>query len=129
MTDDPFNDTLEGAPVAVRGKSQIRAAEANALRKSPQYKKLKAEFRAQCARKRWPDGTIGERCWLCGDAIEYTLDYPHPYSWSLDHAITIKENPALAMDPLNFRPSHLDCNVGRGTDEPKLDLGSPSEVW
>lgn len=371
---DEYADTPETAPSAPRGQSAKRASEANALRKSPQFKRLKSEFRAACSRKRWPDGSFGESCWLCGDTIDYafclvpntpvllpdltwqpigslrsgdiviafdeqppgdgqmrkfkparvnsTLEmtadclevttsdgrqticsdghrwlvlsgktlrwkqaknlnpgdllisvgkvwstdqsreggylagifdgeghigktlrslgfaqlpgpvldrslaalkelsfdyaayprsrdevvnvvirggqweslrllgmvrpsrllekssliwdgaavnksgaskisvvgvqplgvrtvvaldtsestfiangflshnsYPHPYSWSLDHAITVKENPNLVMDPLNFRASHLDCNVGRGTDDPKLDLGTPSETW
>lgn len=55
--------------------------------------------------------------------------YPHPYSFSLDHAITVKERPELALDPLNFRASHLDCNIARGTDDPKIDIGTPSELW
>jgi len=124
-----YNDTLETAPSVPKGATAKRASDANAIRKSPLYKKLKSEFRAACARKRFPDGGVGEPCWLCGDSIDYKMGYPHPYSWSLDHAVTVKENPGLAMDPLNFRASHLDCNVGRGTDDPKLDLGTPSEAW
>jgi hypothetical protein len=129
MTKDEYADTPETAPVVARGKSAIRATEAKALRRSPQFKRMKSEFRAACSRKRWPDGGVGEPCWLCGDKIDYRLDYPHPYSWSLDHAITVKENPGLVMDPLNFRSSHLDCNIGRGTDDPKMDIGTPSETW
>lgn len=65
----------------------------------------------------------------CNSDIDYKLAYPHPYSWSLDHAITVKERPDLLLDPLNFRHSHHDCNQQRGTDDPKLDIGEPSEVW
>lgn len=65
----------------------------------------------------------------CGRSIDFRLQYPHPYSWSLDHAVTVKEAPQLIMDPNNFRSSCLDCNTERGTDDPKLDLGIPSECW
>lgn len=130
MSDDElFNDTPETAPSLPRGKSSLRAEAINQLRKSPQYKKLRNEFRAACARKRWPDGAIGEPCWLCNGTIDYQLKHPHPYAWTLDHAVTVKENPDLILDPLNFRAAHSDCNLGRGTDDPPIDLGVPSEVW
>ncbi len=35
----------------------------------------------------------------------------------------------MRRDPLNFRHSHYDCNIGRGTDEPSIDIGEPSEIW
>ena len=120
-----LNDTQETAPSAPKGKTSLRAAEINQLRHSPQYKRLRTEFRAACAWKR-PDR---EPCWLCNGNIDYQLKHPHPYAWSLDHAVTVKENPDLMLDPLNFRAAHSDCNIGRGTDDPPIDLGVPSEVW
>ena len=129
MSDSAFDDTQETAPSLPRGKTALRAETINGLRHSPQYKKLRAEFRAACARKRHADGSLGEFCWLCNGAIDYQLKYPHPYSFSLDHAITVKENPDLMLDPLNFRASHSDCNIGRGTDDPPIDMGVPSERW
>lgn len=124
-----YDDTLEGAPSRPRGAATISAQRATEIRKSQQYKKARADFRAACARKRFSDGSVGEPCWLCGTQIDYRLAYPHPYSWSLDHAITVKERPELALDALNFRASHLDCNIARGTDDPKIDIGTPSELW
>ena len=129
MTVDDYEDTPESAPSRPRGAATISAQRANDIRKSPAFKKLKVEFRASCSRKRFSDGSTGEPCWLCGTTIDYRLAYPHPYSFSLDHAVTVKERPELAMDPLNFRASHLDCNIARGTDDPKIDIGTPSEVW
>lgn len=65
----------------------------------------------------------------CGGDIDYALKYPHPFSWSLDHAVTVKERPDLLMDRENFRHSHHDCNQIRGTDEPSIDIGKPTESW
>jgi hypothetical protein len=47
----------------------------------------------------------------------------------LDHAIPARDNPALMLDPRNFRSAHFGCNDLRGTDGPPIDLGVPSEVW
>ena len=124
-----FNDTQETAPSLPKGKTALRSEQINQLRHSPQYKRLRSEFRAACSRKRHPDGSFGEPCWLCNGSIDYQLKHPHPYAFSLDHAVTVKENPALMLDPQNFRASHSDCNSGRGTDDPPIDLGVPSEVW
>lgn len=92
--------------------------------RSRRYKKLKAEFRADCEDKGLP-------CWLpeCGQPIDYTLKAPHPDSFSVDHAIPVADRPDLAEDPANFRPAHLDCNKRRGTDAPTADIGTPSEDW
>jgi 5-methylcytosine-specific restriction endonuclease McrA len=124
-----LNDTPETAPVMPRTQRSIDAEKARELRSSPVFKDLKAKFRADCERQRNPDGSTGAPCWLCSEDIDYKLDYPHPFSWSLDHVITVKENPALLLDIENCKPSHLDCNLGRGTDDPPLLLGVPSEVW
>ena len=124
-----FDDTQETEPSKPRGKTALRSAQIEKIRHSPQYKRLRNEFRARCARYRNKDGSTGEPCWLCNGTIDYALSHPHPYAFSLDHAITAKENPDLLMDPLNFRASHADCNMARGTDDPPLDLGVPSETW
>lgn len=91
-------------------------------RESHHYKKLKAEFRAACEEEH-------AECWLCFDAINYSLPPEHPESFSVDHAKTVRDFPELGDDPLNFRPSHLICNQRRGDDEPHLDIGEPSEEW
>jgi hypothetical protein len=129
MSGDVYQDTKESAPSIPRGKTSLRAEQINQMRHSPQYKKLRNEFRAACARQRHQDGSTGEPCWLCNGTIDYQLKHPHPYAFTLDHAITVKENPDMMMDPLNFRAAHSDCNLGRGTDDPPIDLGVPSEVW
>jgi hypothetical protein len=65
----------------------------------------------------------------CGGDIDYRQPYPHPQGFELDHIITVKDRPDLLMDPLNFGASHHSCNQERGTDDPPLHLGEPSEVW
>lgn len=93
--------------------------------RSRRYKKLKADFRTASQATNAP-------CWLpdCGRPIDYTLQSPHPESFSVDHAIPVAERPDLAEDPANFRPAHLDCNKRRGTGDPNAaDLGQPSEQW
>jgi hypothetical protein len=57
------------------------------------------------------------------------LKFPHPRSWSLDHVIPVKDNPALMLNQSNWRSSHLDCNNHRQTGEPPIEMGEPSEAW
>lgn len=125
---DELDDTPETAPPTPKTEASISSNRARELRESPQFKKLKREFRAEGARgdAQHPKGFP---CWLCGNDIDYSLRHPNPLAWSLDHAKTVKHHPELIMDRLNFRHSHLDCNVKRGTDAPTSDLGIPSEDW
>jgi hypothetical protein len=126
--DDILDDTPEGAPAMPTTMSRIKRAELRDIRRSHQYQKLRDQFRFDESHK-WISGREGAPCWLCGKDIDYRLQYPHPLSWSLDHAVTVKERPELIMDRNNFRSSHHDCNQERGTDDPKLDIGVPSEIW
>ena len=95
---------------------------ANYGRSTRRMKRLRREFREQCEER-------GEPCWLDGMPIDYSLPPEHPDAFSLDHALTVEARPDLAEDPGNFRASHLDCNKRRGTSDPALDLGDPSEEW
>jgi hypothetical protein len=122
VDDTVYFDTEETAPAVPRTKASLDAAKIRELRNSPPFKSLKEKFRAVCARN-------DEPCWLCREPIDYKLTYPHPLSWSLDHKISVKERPDLLMDWENFAASHLDCNLRRGTDDPAIDLGKPSEDW
>ncbi|CAN5758396.1 hypothetical protein BH09ACT7_BH09ACT7_18350 [soil metagenome] len=86
------------------------------------HKGLKAAYRIDCTERQ-----LG--CWLCPQSIDYTLKWPHPESFSLDHALPVSTHPQLGDDILNFRPAHLICNQQRGDEEPHIDIGIPSEVW
>jgi hypothetical protein len=123
---DAYDDTPETAPPLPRSVASIEAAEVRKLRSTNAYKRLRDAFRRSEAND-WTTGRQGAPCWLCGNEIDYRLAYPHPYSWSLDHAVAMKHRPDLLMVTGNFRSAHLDCNTQRGTDAPKLDIGIRSE--
>lgn len=131
MTTDAFlDDTIESAPVAPRTQRSIDAAAVRKQRDGGEYRRRQIEFRAECARYRDPQtGIVGKPCWLCNEEINYQLRSPHPQSFTLDHIITVKDNPALLSEPNNFAAAHRTCNEERGTDAPKLDLGECSEIW
>ena len=120
--DDIYFDTPESAPSLPNTQRTVDAKKAREMRDSPQFKALRDRFREECARNNAP-------CHLCGSDINYQLRYPHPFSWSADHLITVKENPALLMDRNNLRASHFDCNINRGTDAVSCDIGIGSEIW
>lgn len=121
-----IDDTPEGAPIHRGGR---RAVDIEAVRHSHEYKVLKQSYRLECEHKRNADGSKGAPCWLCGEDIDYRLRAPHPFSWSMDHVTPAAEAPWLMLDRNNVAPAHLDCNVRRGTSEPALHLGVPSEIW
>lgn len=87
-------------------------------RSSHLMKELKARQRA----KRLP-------CFLCGQAIDYSLVYPDPMSFSYEHIKPWSTHPELRFDPGNGASSHLDCNKRRGDRAPAPSLGLLSEVW
>lgn len=118
---DPNDDTPEGSPLRY-GAARPQAKKINEIRHSHAYKQGRASFRAECSAANKP-------CWICGDEIDYRLKEPHPYSWNLDHIKAVQDHPELIMERNNWSASHRDCNVRRGTDEPALDLGVPSELW
>lgn len=85
------------------------------------YKNLKVQFRAQCSRSDAP-------CWLCGQAIDYTLPRDDAEAYSLDHRLPRSTHPELTEDINNFMPSHMSCNKSRGNRAP-IALGTPTEQW
>lgn len=129
IEDAEFFDTPETAPAMPRTQKAVTAQKARDLRDSKQFKELRTKFRNECARHRNEDGSTGAPCHLCGDDIDYRLQYPHPQAFELDHIKTVKERPDLVLDYNNFAPSHHSCNQERGTDDPPLQLGEPSEIW
>ena len=123
-----YDDTPETAP-RIQTPLGVKTAAIRAVRESHQYKGARDQYRFRAAAHHNPDGSKGEHCWLCGEPIDYRLRSPHPRSWSLDHAIPVKEQPALMLNPRNFRSAHRECNDHRGTDAPRIELGEPSEIW
>lgn len=116
-----YDDTPEAAPIRY-GAVRPHAKEIDRIRHSHAYKQKRAMFRADCKANNKP-------CILCGEDIDYRLREPHPYSWTLEHTKPVQDFPELIMEISNWASAHRDCNVRKGTDEPALDLGVPSEVW
>lgn len=67
-------------------------------------------------------------CDICGQAIDYSLEYPHPQSCSVQHVKSRKLYPSLTWEPSNWRPSHSDCNKSAGVEQP-LGLGVVDGQW
>ena len=69
-------------------------------------------------------------CWICGQAIDYTIPSGQPDSWSPDHVYTVDRHPELAEDPANIRASHLACNKSRNNAATATTLlGNQSRTW
>lgn len=54
--------------------------------------------------------TRGADCYRCTQPIDYTLKYPNPRSFSLEHKVPVSVRPDLAYDATNCAASHLECN-------------------
>lgn len=91
-------------------------------RHGTRVKQLRAEVRER-----------GEPCCRCGRAIDYTLAWPHPRSYSMDHYphdLTLR--PDLAEDLDNLAAAHLVCNQSAGGKRPNKappDVGVTSRQW
>lgn len=69
-------------------------------------------------------------CCRCGLAIDYTLRWPDPDSFSADHyPHPLSTHPHLAEDPANLDAAHLRCNTGAGNREAKPTIGVTSRDW
>ena len=92
---------------------------------SRNFKKQRAEFRANCADSDVP-------CWICGQPIDYDAlptDYKNPSRFNLDHYFPWSTHPELREDPSNFRASHAGCNDRRQDKSPQQGLGVLSRQW
>ena len=68
-------------------------------------------------------------CWLCGQPIEYTLAWPDPASFSLDHIKPKHTHPNLEHEPTNHAAAHLRCNSSRQANNPRPAIGTTSRAW
>lgn len=50
----------------------------------------------------------GDKCYLCGKKIDFTLSHPHDKSPSVDHITPISKGGTHTLD--NVAMTHLDCN-------------------
>ncbi len=95
-----------------------RPGKPSAGRRGGTWRKLWAAQRA----KRLP-------CAICGQPIDYSLVYPDPGSFSVDHRVARGHRLDLAEDPGNLTSSHLQCNQAKGDRPEPPSLGLLSEDW
>lgn len=85
----------------------------------PRWRRLKANVRLR-----------GGLCCRCVQPIDYTLSWPDPESFSVDHyPHPYATHPHLAEDPANLAPAHLHCNQSASDNGARPGLGTPSETW
>lgn len=89
-----------------------------ANRHSKRAKRLAADVKAR-----------RDPCWLCGQAIDYTLDALDPWAFSVDHVRPWSTHPELREDPGNLAAAHSTCNKRRGNGAPPAGLGLLSRSW
>jgi 5-methylcytosine-specific restriction endonuclease McrA len=91
----------------------------NLGRRGRRWRRIKAEVRARRS-----------ACCRCGQRIDYTLAYPDPDSFSVDHyPHPLATHPHLAEEPTNLAAAHLRCNQAAGSRGVTPSLGNPSESW
>lgn len=67
-------------------------------------------------------------CCICHDPIDYTLKYPNPRSFSVQHIQSRKARPELVFDVTNCDAAHLDCNQSQG-EQPVITERVTSRKW
>ena len=51
-------------------------------------------------------------CWICGGFVPRD-------KVTVDHVISVKDNPDLAFEPSNLQPAHLSCNQKAAASPPQ----------
>jgi hypothetical protein len=64
-------------------------------------------------------------CAICHHPIDYDLQHPHPYSFSVDHAIPRARAPHLD-ETIGLRPAHLLCNQKKSDT---MTTPAPQRDW
>lgn len=70
-------------------------------------------------RRRVTEHVRGRRrpCCICTEPIDYSLKFPNPRSFSVQHTVSRKARPDLTFDVSVGDASHLECNQALGTDQ------------
>lgn len=91
----------------------------NAGRRGRVWNRLKTNLRA----KRRP-------CCICGQPIDYTLHWPDPNCFTVQHIKSWSGHPELREDPANLDAAHFRCNTSLGdNDQADAALDNVSESW
>lgn len=68
-------------------------------------------------------------CCICLQPIDYTLRYPDPQSFSVEHLKPQATHPHLAEQLANLDAAHLRCNTARRKQDTTPRLGQRSRYW
>jgi hypothetical protein len=130
LAENTVSDIFEDTPETDESIAWVkRPVNTRTIRSTHEYKTAREQYRLKCSVHRQPDGTKGDPCVICGERVDYNLRYPHPFSWSLEHLISVKDRPDLLLDENNWASAHFGCNSMKGDEELVPDTGSPSELW
>lgn len=73
---------------------------------------------------------LNTACGICGQAtIDYNGPPNEPESFEMDHRISRKKRPDLAMVTSNVQPAHFRCNRNKGSGTATAPLGETTEDW
>jgi 5-methylcytosine-specific restriction endonuclease McrA len=87
-----------------------------------QYREFRAQMKAIWQAQRRP-------CSCCGHPIDYDGEPNQPDSFELDHIISRKKRPDLALDPTNAQPMRSECNRRKGAGAMRPTIGENTEDW
>lgn len=82
-----------------------RRRRASLKRSGTSWRPVTGRWRAICERDGW-------RCWLCGEAIDASLQPPARMAGTVDHVVPLANGGSDDDD--NVRAAHLTCNSRRG---------------
>jgi 5-methylcytosine-specific restriction endonuclease McrA len=68
-------------------------------------------------------------CGICGQPIDYSLPYLHPWSFVVDHFIPLARGGADVLE--NLQAAHRACNRWKGDkiDSPRVEPVTTSRRW
>ena len=86
----------------------------------------------------WRGGLVWERlckqvyqeesiCWICLRPVDVTLRGKSRLARSVDHVLSVKTHPHLALVRSNLRLAHYGCNSAKR--ETRHDAYEPSREW
>lgn len=90
---------------------------------SRRYREFRAALKFEWAAVKAPCGICSQR------TIDYDGPPNAPDSFELDHRISLKRRPDLALEPSNAQPSHVRCNRAKQAGDASPALGERSENW
>jgi 5-methylcytosine-specific restriction endonuclease McrA len=69
-------------------------------------------------------------CCICHQPIDYSLRWPDPQSFTVQHLKPWSRNPELREDPGNLDAAHFKCNTSLGDrDQQAVSVDKMSEMW